>query len=124
MLTAAVCLVVIAVVALGGKSSRELAALQRATEATEGASYTEALAYLGVSEDHPAGMLVGAWGADPAAEVWWWRCSLCREMDLWLPPEVCAEVAALHVCVPAALEAAKAEAKRQHPAHWDGRSPR
>lgn len=108
------CTVVIGlVVADHGKTQ----ALRLAKISTEGASYADAMRYLAVSEDHPEGMLVGLWGADSNAEAWWWRCSLCREHDLWLSPEACALASSAHVCSPIDLEAAKAEAKRQHPAY-------
>lgn len=114
VILAVVCAVVIGLAASehGKHTARNLAKIS-----TEGASYSDALRYLDVPEDHPEGMLVGLWGHDHGAESWWWRCSLCREHDLWLSAEACAAASAGHVCSPIDLEAAKAEAKRQHPAH-------
>lgn len=83
------------------------------------ASYAETMRYLGVSENHPPGMLVGVWGQDPNAAEWWWRCSLCREHDLRLTPDACAAASSAHECSAVDLEVAKDEAKAQHPAYRD-----
>lgn len=115
---AAVCILVLGIYALADHGET---ALQRFQEAMEkpGLTYTEAMWISGAPEDYPPGMLTGLWGQDPTAEAWWWRCSLCREFDHSLTAAAAALEASTHECNPKALEAAKLEAMRQHPAFKD-----
>lgn len=82
-------------------------------------TYAEAMAFLDAPADHPEGMLTGLWGRNPGAEEWWWRCTFCREFDYHLSATAAALEASAHVCDPAALERAREDAKRQHPAFRD-----
>lgn len=86
-------------------------------------TYTQAMAFLDAPADHPEGMLTGLWGENPERDAWWWRCSLCREYDYGLPCQDAAEAASSHVCDPADLERARAEAKAQHPAYRTDDAP-
>lgn len=122
VITAAVCVLVIGVYALAESSQRDLERFQDAC--TQDLTYAQAMAFLEVPEDYPPGMLSGLWGEDPGADAWWWRCSLCREYDLHLSAVAAALEASTHVCDPAYLERAKADAKAQHPAFRPAPEPR
>lgn len=113
---AVVSLVFIGIIVAGEKGAAEFQRESRPVEWWERASYADTMRYLGVPEEHPPGMMVGLWGKHPNTPSWWWRCTLCREYDLWLTPDQAAAASASHECSTVDLEAAKAEARALHPA--------